>query len=51
MPILWFEEGIDELGPDIINEVSQAVAATSTVQNLYSVHIIGCDHLHHDSWF
>ena len=25
MPILWFEEGIDELGPEIINEVSQAV--------------------------
>ena len=25
VPILWFEEGIDELGPEIINEVSQAV--------------------------
>ena len=25
VPMLWFEEGIDGLGPEIINEVSQAV--------------------------
>jgi len=41
LPLLWFEEGLDELGPDLIDVIGQAVLSPPTYKNYLLCILLG----------
>ena len=41
VPMLWFEEGIDELGPELLNEISEAVTKPPVYKNYILFTLMG----------